>query len=346
MPFRGKRIVERIVGTVVWMGLLLAAALAAATGPAEAQGFEALGTRALGMGGAFVAVADDATATYWNPAGLATGALFSTVFDWSANETGESDPGRPGEPQGGSGAILAVGTPPLGFTYYRVRTTRLYDPGTAPAAVAGPRGAVSSLVTHHTGVNLAQSIGEHLHVGTTLKYVIGRASLGPRGGGDYGADALDSVAGRPGHTSNAFDLDLGAMAVFGAVRAGLVIRNVTEPTFKAYSAGELGLQRQARAGVSWQATDTTILSADVDLTRTDTEVGRRRHIAVGGERWFVNKRIGVRGGFRVNTVTDADPVASGGLSVGVTPSIFIDTFISHGSGRADRAWGLAGHVAF
>jgi hypothetical protein len=343
MPFRGKSIVE-----TVRMGLLLAAALAAGSGVARAQGFEALGTRALGMGGAFVAVADDATATYWNPAGLATAALFSTVFEWTANETGESDPARPGEPQGGSGAILAVGTPPLGFTYYRIRTTRLYDPATAPAAVAGPRGAVSSLVTHHTGVNLAQSIGEHLHVGTTLKYVIGQASLGARGGGDYGSDALDDVAGRPSHTSNAFDLDLGAMAVFGAVRAGLVIRNVTEPTFKAYTAGELGLQRQARAGIAWQATDTMLLSADVDLTRSDNEleVGRRRHVAVGGERWFANKRLGVRGGFRVNTLDDADPVASGGFSVGVTPSIFIDTFISHGSGRADRAWGVAGHVAF
>jgi hypothetical protein len=328
------------------MGLLLAGALAWCPLTAGAQGFEVLGTRALGMSGAFVAVADDATATYWNPAGLATGALFSTVFDLSGNETGESDPGRPGEPQSGSGAILAVGTPPLGFTYYRIRTTRLYDPATAPPAVAGPRGAVSSLVTHHTGVNLAQSIGEHLHVGTTLKYVIGQASLGARGGGDYGADALDSVASRPSHSSNAFDLDLGAMAVFGAVRAGLVIRNVTEPTFKAFSAGELSLQRQARAGISWQATDTMLLSADVDLTRSDSDVGRRRHVALGGERWFANRRIAVRGGFRVNTVDDADPVASGGFSVGVTPSIFVDTFIAHGSRRADRAWGLAGRLAF
>ncbi len=35
-----------------------------------AQTFGGVGSRAEGMGGAFVAVADDASAVYWNPAGL------------------------------------------------------------------------------------------------------------------------------------------------------------------------------------------------------------------------------------------------------------------------------------
>ena len=41
------------------------------------------GARATGMGGAFAAVADDATSTYWNPAGLARieGAQFATVHE-------------------------------------------------------------------------------------------------------------------------------------------------------------------------------------------------------------------------------------------------------------------------
>ncbi len=43
--------------------------------PASAQIYETVGIRAQGMAGAFVAVADDSTATWWNPAGLATGAL-------------------------------------------------------------------------------------------------------------------------------------------------------------------------------------------------------------------------------------------------------------------------------
>src|SRR5213593_698647 len=49
--------------------------------PAEAQSAEAIGVRAQGMGGAFTAVADDATATWWNPAGLAAGAYFNLILE-------------------------------------------------------------------------------------------------------------------------------------------------------------------------------------------------------------------------------------------------------------------------
>jgi len=41
----------------------------------------AAGARAAGMGEAFVAVADDATATHWNPAGLGTYPLSSKWFE-------------------------------------------------------------------------------------------------------------------------------------------------------------------------------------------------------------------------------------------------------------------------
>ena len=52
---------------------LLAAVLVMIAPNCSAQIVESVGNRALGMGGAFVAVADDSTATWWNPAGLATG---------------------------------------------------------------------------------------------------------------------------------------------------------------------------------------------------------------------------------------------------------------------------------
>ena len=45
------------------------------------------------------------------------------------------------------------------------------------------------------------------------------------------------------------DLDLGAMAAFGARPAGVAVRNVTRPTF-GDGADEVTLARQARAGLA------------------------------------------------------------------------------------------------
>ncbi len=74
--------------------------LLAASVPVYAQVFEAVGVRALGMGGAFVAVVDDATANYWNLVGLPN-VVSSAVLDVQQFETrlgidptdGEGTPG-------------------------------------------------------------------------------------------------------------------------------------------------------------------------------------------------------------------------------------------------------------
>ena len=71
--------------------LVLGATPAAGQGRPEA-GIEVLGVRAQGMAGAFVAVADDATAVYWNPAGLGTGDFVSLVLERS-HVAAARDPG-------------------------------------------------------------------------------------------------------------------------------------------------------------------------------------------------------------------------------------------------------------
>ena len=76
---------------IVGRRLLLGCVLLGAPEIARAQGFEAIGIRALGMGGAFVAVADDASATYWNPAGLVTGPVVTAVVEAGRGPVREQD---------------------------------------------------------------------------------------------------------------------------------------------------------------------------------------------------------------------------------------------------------------
>ena len=51
--------------------LLGCAVVASAQEERSIDNFAGVGVRAMGMGGAFAGVADDFTAMYWNPAGLA-----------------------------------------------------------------------------------------------------------------------------------------------------------------------------------------------------------------------------------------------------------------------------------
>src|SRR4029079_10998995 len=80
--------------------------------PARAQMYETVGVRAQGLGGAFVAVADDATATWWNPAGLATGPFFDALIEYGRIRTSPQTSVR--------GAATAF--PALGVSYYHLPT--------------------------------------------------------------------------------------------------------------------------------------------------------------------------------------------------------------------------------
>jgi len=101
-----------------------------------------------------------------------------------------------------------------------------------------------------------------------------------------------------------------------------------------------------RAGVAWQVPQSsTTVACDVDLTRTETARDVRRHVAVGVEQ-ALTPRLTVRGGFRVNTIDDARPAGSAGLSVAVRSSIWIDAQVTSGGHLADRAWGLSARMGF
>src|SRR5687767_15870591 len=112
--------------------VLAALAVLALTGPAEAQA--PVGTRAAVMAGAFVGVADDASAVYWNPAGLATGAIVSFLVMYSEEQFAPDD-AQPAAAGRHTGRIVALALPPIGLAYYRLGA---YGTAVAPPAATSP----------------------------------------------------------------------------------------------------------------------------------------------------------------------------------------------------------------
>jgi hypothetical protein len=274
--------------------------------PALAQAEAPVGVRAAGMGGAFTAVADDASAVFWNPGGLASGAFFSVVLDGNRMDDR-------------SAMLIALGTPPLALSYYRTAT------GDLP-------GGRHTLVAHHAGVSVVQSLADRISAGATLKLVRGEVS----------------TALGPSFSTNKFDADLGVMTKGALGRLGLSVRNLLQPEFRT-SSGVVRLDRRVRAGISLNLQQNTTVAADVDLTAATTSRGEWRDVALGLETrparnaWV---RTGVHWNAKGGEGAGAAPVASVGASYAVYGSTVADGQVTFGSSNGNRGWGVGLRFVF
>ena len=125
--------------------------------------------------------------------------------------------------------------PPLGFSYYRIRQT-----GVEPATAEGVPGRqdpakaplARSLLTQQFGVTLAQSLGDYVVVGATLRVVHGTVGTAVAAFDDP-EPGLDRAADADGPSATKGDVDLGVLARLGRMRLGFAARNLTAPTFHA-----------------------------------------------------------------------------------------------------------------
>jgi F plasmid transfer operon protein TraF len=333
--------------TGVFRTAFAAGVLAGTVLPANAQIYESVGTRAQGMAGAFVAVVDDATATWWNPAGLATGAYFSSVLERGrTTEPGERSPGGPA--WRGDTSSYAVVFPALGLSYYRLRISEM-APAASTAEVAPDRQdqgttgtSLRSWATSQFGVSVGQSLGNHLVIASTLRLVRGGLALSS---GAVAGDPLDAAADLDVSMETEADLDLGAMASFKHARLGLAIKHARQPTF-GEGANRLVLRRQVRAGMAFVARGTVTVAADADLSKTATAFGDARHVAAGAEAWLLRRRVGLRGGVSANTVGETGVSTSTGGSLAVRRGTFVDAALTVGSDRSREGWNLGLRVTF
>lgn len=318
------------------------------------QTYESLGTRALGMGGAFVAVADDATAAYWNPAGLSTGQFFSLVGD-STSTKRRRRPGAPDTPvSNGGGTIVALSTNEIAFSYYRLHINHI-DRQPAPGALSGHdredqtgEAILRSIYTHNVAVTGAQLAYPGVSLGTSLRYVYGSAGMSPGSPGLSIGDLLQEAAEMPRRGQSRFDVDVGLMIGGENIRFGLAARNLLRPRLETPDGDSLRLDRQVRAGVGIRTIAGVLVAVDVDLTRAthDAADGVRRNVALGAEHWF-GPSFGIRAGARVNVEAD-EPRAVGafGVSLALMSGVYLDGQITRGRDSIERGWGVAARVGF
>src|ERR1041384_2844549 len=146
------------------MRLFLFAALALTVATdCFAQIVESVGNRAMGMGGAFVAVAADSTATWWNPAGLATGPFSDVSVGRGFTDLNTAVPARRDRV-----SWFAATSPAVGFSYYRLRITDIRGFGATGAGLVDRQDtraevSVRSFSASALGLTVVQSILPGVH---------------------------------------------------------------------------------------------------------------------------------------------------------------------------------------
>lgn len=286
---------------------MLAALVVLAPAAVSAQIFETIGIRAQGMSGAFVAVADDATTTWWNPAGLASGGHLNMVLEIDRIEDSSLTRAR----------AFSLTVPSLGLSYYRLSLSGMQALSTT---ASGATSLEDQGVLSQYGATVGQSVGAHLVVATTQKLV----------------RAMDQTK---------YDLDAGAMAMFGPVRVGLALKNLRTPEFSQGDEG-LELRLQARTGVSYRVGSAgraeVTTAADADLTTTPTAVGDERRVAAGVEAWLGSRVVGFRAGVGVNIIGEnRQRSGSVGVSLALQDGLYADAQLTRGSDEARNGWGFA-----
>ena len=202
-----------------------------------------------------------------------------------------------------------------------------------------------SLAASHLGVTVVQTLLPGVHAGATLKYVRGAVhsaredSLEAPGVLLDRGEELDT-----GVRSGDFGIDVGLLAVAGVVRIGARMGNVREP-----DVGGIRMQRQTRVGIAIDPEPVTGLpltvAFDADVAEYDSMTGTRRMLALGAEQWLFAKRLGLRGGGRVNTTGARERVGTAGASVSLRLGMFVDAHVGRGSAH-EAGWSVTARMSF
>ena len=303
---------------------------------AMALEFVTVGPRAMGMGGAGVAVTTDALASYWNPAGLAMTQTVDVRIQGGGqviDRLGIADAihdlekfGKTGIPTADQATALAERINRSGATVSINGSAGLYikghlgehafglnvsdvvtgggfidpaNPVTASGASIAGKMALRALEARQVAFSYAYAFADKtFSIGVTGKILQGAAYSGNMAlTGGTGVSITDNF-GKPA-ISTAFGIDVGAIYRPSSwLRFGAVAKDINQPTFDAAGGGELKLGPQVRAGVAVNPYSSLTLTADVDATSNKTLVPgvKSQILSLGAEQTIFSEFLSFRVG--------------------------------------------------
>jgi hypothetical protein len=139
------------------------------------------------------------------------------------------------------------------------------------------------------------------------------------------------------------------MVAVNHIRLGLVGRNLTTPEFGEDPSDVIEVGREARAGVAfgsgWTGVSRLIVSVDGDILSRETPSGDRRDVAAGVETWWMQQRLGVRGGWRQSTIGETRAAFAAGISAGLTQGMLVEAHVVRGDAE-ERSWSIGARMTF
>jgi hypothetical protein len=283
-----------------------------------------------------VAVANDASATHWNPAGLGTAGPLGMTVGTSRFQLGnQKDAPQPG-PSRGKANLVSFGSLPLGVSYGTFQVSTL---GGAPDALRA-----ETINIRQYALTILQSVFPGVTVGSTLKLLRGYIVTQPAEGASAG-DVLEAAAELEAPRDTTYDLDLGVMATSDFLRIGFTFKNLRSPTFGLPTDLTPPLPRQARLGFAVTPGAGLTLATDLDLNTVDLVGGSRRNMAVGGE-IALGSHMSARSGIRWSLVEAKRPLATVGLSIRVRRGLWVDGHYAKGRLDEDQEAGVAMRAGF
>jgi hypothetical protein len=316
--------------------------------------FAFVGARAVGMGGAGVAVTTDAFATYWNPAGLA----MSKTFDIRAQVSGQaidrmglldtikdindlnasSSPAqaqalanRLNQPGTNVSGIGTAGLYVKGYFGDHAFGFNVSDVATGGAFVASPITTVGNTVNGQLGLRALEArqaafsyayafADRTFAIGVTGKIIQGAAYsslINVNSAGDTAADLANDFG--KAKLSTAFGIDVGALYRPSSwLRVGIVAKDINQPTFDAPGGGEFKLTPQVRSGVAVNPWETMTITFDADLNANHTLTPgiKSQVLSLGAEQTILNEFLSLRIGAFKN-VQDANSVVTPTAGIGL-----------------------------